>query len=442
MVLVTQAKGQTLQFYEGVVAKKTVSKAEKVLGKAEVGPSTIHFVDGYTNREYVENLLEAWCRHKKLGTLGFAGQFLGLSGEAHVHLETLQPMFKAGEGVTTNYLYHYKGWVEGSAQKLNFNVVAKRFLPRELPARGNHEFAMLQALPQDIVPKTHGALVNRRVKAYAEGQVLVLFTDFLEDAVEVGKQIWDLMGQVSKKKSKGESHGSELKRLYNIVKEAINKVVFPFHRAGYETWHSAGVVIKPQDEYYKGYHQELQQNLTVLKKTDVISASRSRSLSRIFKQAWRQILSTAKATEIHRDLMWRQILRTKDKRLVILDLDEHTAGHAAKDIADLCAANRFIAEDQQSPEPKYIRGVAENLNASILKSYTHEAERTKAAWTENLQKAVLVYLAYRHLHDAAYYAPVWRQEKKAVEKKRYKRYVDFSLGWLENSIKPMEDALQ
>jgi len=442
IILTNLPNGQTLQFYEGVVAKETLEKAERLHGKTEIGTSTVYFVDGYTNLEYMENLLEAWCRQKKPGSLGFAGQFLGIRDKAHVQIEALKPIGKPGQEVTTNYLYRCKGWVETSEQKLDFDVVAKRFLPRTPLNRGNSEYAMLRALPSSIVPKTRGALVNRRLRVNDENQVLVLFTDYIEDALEVGEQIWELMEQISEKKGLGKSPGSELKLLETTVQEAIDKVVFPFHRAGFETWHSNGVVIKQEDEFYKWYHGELEQNLAALKAAKIITASHSETLSKIFSRAWDQILSRVKATEIHRDLMWRQILKTKDKQLIILDLDEHVMGHAGKDLADLCAANRFIAEDLQSPHTEYMLNIAENLNKLILKRYIQNAEKINAVWTENLEKTVLVYLAYRHFHDAAYYAPAWRQAKKAVERRKYRRYVGFSFRWLEKSIKPVEDLLR
>jgi hypothetical protein len=441
MILITLRNGETLQFYEGIIAKNAVEKAERAHGSTEIGRSTVYFVDGYTNKDYIENLLEAWCRRKKLDSLGFAGQFLEAGGESHVQLETLKPLFKSGEAVTTNYLYRYDGWIETSESKKNFSVLAKRFLPREPPTRGNHEYAMLRALPSNIVPKSYGGVVNRRLKANAENQLLVLFEDYLEGAVEIGKQIWDLMKRISQKKVTGMSADTELKRLYRIVEEAIDQVVFPFHQAGFEAWHAAGVVVTSKDEYYKWYHKELEQNLNVLKTAKAVTADQSENLSKIFRGAWNQILGKTKITEIHGDLMWRQILRTKDKRLIILDLDEHIAGHAAKDLAGLCAANRFIAENLQSPQREYLRNVAEQLNTIILESYMRNAERSRAMWAENLEKTVAVYLAYRHLHDAAYYAPVWRQARKQVDLKRYKRYVDFSLGWLEESLKLVKNHL-
>jgi len=442
LITTTIQNGQTFQFYEGVVAKRRVQKAERVHGRTEIGRSKVYFVDGYTSQGYVENLLETWCRRRKMGALGFMGRFMGISGEAHVHLRTLRPLSKPGQEATTNYLYRYRGRVESGERKLAFDVVAKRFLPREPLTRGNDEYKMLRVLPSGIVPKTHGALMNRLLKVNGESEVLVLFTDYVEGAVEVGKQIWDLMKKVSQKKVAGKTPDSELKRLDTIVQESIDMIVFPFHRAGFKTWHSAGVVIKPGDVYYKWYHRELEQNLALLRATKAITANKSKSLSKIFHRAWNRILSRVKATEIHRDLMWRQILKTKDGRLIILDLDEHVAGHAGKDLADLCAANRFIAEDLRSPNAEYMRSIAEHLNTLILKRYMQDAEKMRAVWAEDLEKTVRVYLAYRHLHDAAYYAPVWRQAERASEIRKYKRYVVFSLRWLEKSTKLMDDLLQ
>jgi len=442
LITATTQNGQTFQFYEGVVAKRRVEKAERVHGRAEIGRSKVYFVDGYTSQGYVENLLETWCRCEKMGALGFVGRFIGIGGEARVHLGTLRPLSKPGQEATTNYLYRYRGRVETGEQELVFDVVAKRFLPREPLTRGNNEYRMLRVLPSAIVPKAHGALLNRRLKVNGESQVLVLFTDYIEGAVEVGKQIWDLMKKASQKKALGKSPDSELKRLDATVQESIDMIVFPFHRAGFKTWHSSGATIKPGDSYYKWYHRELEQNLALLRATKVITANKSKGLSKIFHRAWNRILSRVKATEIHRDLMWRQILKTKDGRLMILDLDEHTAGHAGKDLADLCAANRFIAEDLTSPNAMYVRGVAEHLNTLILKRYMQNVDKMRAVWAEGLENTARVYLAYRHLHDAAYYAPVWRQAERASEIRKYKRYVVFSLRCLDKSTKLMDDLLQ
>ncbi|HKZ93202.1 MAG TPA: hypothetical protein VJ249_01300 [Candidatus Bathyarchaeia archaeon] len=441
LISATLANGQTLQFYNGLVAEESAHETEMIYGTLKLGRFRFRFVDGYTNSKYVQDLLEAWCRKKKLGSLGFVGQFVDVVGEAHVKITKLEPLNKRGQEATTNYLYRCKGSVEFSSRKLDFDIVAKRFLPRIPFNRGNNEYAILRALPSGIVPNVHGALVNRQLQVNGESQVLVLFSDFLEGAVEIGKQIWDLMNAISRKRSLCKGTESELERLTIIVKEAIDRVVFPFHKGCFEKWHSPGFTIRQDDEYHKWYRLELEQNLKSLRLAKVLTLKRAKTLSKLFKTAWTQILGRIVVTEIHHDLMWRQILKAKD-RLVILDLDEHMKGHAAKDLADLCAANRFIAEDLRPVQHEYVRSIAEDLNTLILKSYMKNAEEMNAAWAANLEDALKVYLAYRHLHDAAYYAPVWRQAETAREKINYKRYVDFSLNWLEKSEKLVEELLE
>ncbi|MDI6884387.1 MAG: hypothetical protein QMD00_04600, partial [Hadesarchaea archaeon] len=152
-------------------------------------------------------------------------------------------------------------------------------------------------------------------------------------------------------------------------------------------------------------------------------------------------------TEIHGDLMWRQIIRarTGDLRtlgnLVILDLDEHTVGHAGKDVADLCAANRFIAEDLPCRDRDFARSLAEDLNKSIVIRYLANVERIGARWDKGLRSVVPVYLAFRHLHDAAYHLPIWQGATDPAVKERHKRYVDFSIAWFRKSIQKLEKIL-
>jgi len=432
---------QTLFFYEGVLAKKTVDDGERVYGRVRVGEANVHFVEGYSSREYVAHLLEEWCRSEKLGSLGFTGRVLGVKGQAHFMVEALNSLAKPGEEVTSNYLYRCRGWAETSKRKLKFDLVIKRFLPREPPDRGNREYALIRILPREIVPRVYGGLVNTKFKVGGERQLLVLFMDYIE-GVEVGKQIWDVMEQVSRKKGSGENHEAELKLLESTVEKAIDNVVFPLHKSGFEAWYSSGAPVKARDEYQKWYFRELEQNLAAMKEAKLVNAQTRNSLLKTFRGAWQKILQSVKATEIHGDLMWRQIMKTKDGKLIILDLDEHVMGHMGKDIADLCAANRFISEDLPSQDKEYMRTIAEKLNQLILECYLKNAERAKAVWAENIEKTVLAYLAYRHLHDAAYYAPAWRHARNSEDRNKYKRYVDLSLNWLDKSLKNLEAALE
>jgi hypothetical protein len=320
-------------------------------------------------------------------------------------------------------------------------LVIKRFLPRTPLERGNRELAMLKVLPKKIVPRVHGGLINRALKVDGEDQVLVLLMDYVQ-GVEVGKQIWDLMKEISHKKNSRKLKEQKLKTLSATVKNTIDNVVFPFHQYSFKAWYSKGTAVQPRDEYYKWYFNEHEQNLTTLEETGLVNTAEKNRLSNTFKKAWKHVLRDIKATEIHGDLMWRQIMQTREGKYVILDLDQHVKGHAAKDVADLCAANRFIAEDLPSREKGYLRSVTERLNKLIVETYKKNAEKVGATWSENLETAVLVYLAHRHLHDAAYYAPAWRQAAEPKQRRRYKRYVDFSMEWLNRSLKLLEKTLE
>ena len=440
IIHVTLTDGQKLQFYQGVAATKSPRKTQSVYGKAKIGTSDFYFVDGYTSIDYVEGLLEAWTRKDTLGSLGFVGKLPGDRGDVTINLRSLKILSKPGQEPTTNYLYRIRGSAKITSKKQEFDIIAKRFLPRAPFNRGNNEYAILKALPRAIVPRTRGVLVNHRLPINGESQVLVLFSDFLEDAHEIGKLIWDLMETISRKKEIKKNAAPELRQLETAVQQAVEKVVFPFHKAGFETWHPNGSPIKAKAHFFSWYHLELEQDLKTLESTETMNANRVKMLSGLFRTAWPKILGRIPATEIHGDLMWRQILKVKN-RLVILDLDEHVKGHAAKDVADLCAANRFIAEDLQSPHHDYMKNLGENLNALILKSYMKKAAQTNAPWASNLENALKIYLAFRHLHDAAYYAPVWHQAKTAEEKAKYKRYVGFSIDWFDKSVKTVETLL-
>jgi len=439
---VVDGKEKTLHFYEGVAAKKKPIEGERTLGKVQINDEDIYFIDGYTSLDFLKNLLEKWCRGEKRGLTGFVGNFLGIKGEAEVNIKMLKPLFKPGEEVTTNYLYQCKGSIKTQRGETEFNILVKRFLPREPVDRGNREYGIMRALPSEMVPRVHGGLVNQALVTKGEPQVLVLFIDFIKEGIEIGKEIWDLMEEIAREKERGIEHKAQLERLYAIVQEAVDQVIFPFHESCFKAWHSLGATIEPQDEYYQWYFKELQENLAALKNAELITEEKKEGLLGTFTEAWEKILEDVRATEIHRDLMWRQIMRTKKGNLVILDLDEHIKGHAGKDLADVCAANRFIAEDLPCLNKEYVRDIAEKLNQLIVDGYLKNAEKTKAKWANRLRETLLVYLAYRHLHDAAYYAPAWRGAVDNETRSRYKRYVDFSMKWFEKSIKQLEIVLR
>ncbi len=109
--------------------------------------------------------------------------------------------------------------------------------------------------------------------------------------------------------------------------------------------------------------------------------------------------------------MWKQILIDNTNRHYLIDFDEHIPCHAAKDLADLMAANRFIAEKLtgtlDTRKRKEIRELAEELNSLILSSYENAVEGVvKDLWLKDLDLGCRGYLTFRHLHDAAYFVPI------------------------------------
>ncbi|MFQ5999168.1 MAG: phosphotransferase [Candidatus Bathyarchaeia archaeon] len=432
---------RTLYFYEAVIAKKELAKGERTHGKVQINESNIYFIDSFTSRRFLKKLLEMWCQGKKLDSLGFIGSFLEVTDEAKVKIKMLRPFFKPEEEATTNYLYRCKGLAKTLKGEMEFDIVIKRFLPREPADRGNREYEIARVLPPEIVPKVHGGLVNHAFTINGKPQVLVLFINFIQD-MEIGKEIWNLMEEIAHKEDEGSNHRKQLEQLHRTVQEAIDKVIFPFHQSCFNAWYPLGRTIQPQDEYHQRYYEELRKNLTTLKNAGLITEEERNKFTETFTQAWERILRDVKATEIHGDLMWRQIMKTKKGNLVILDLDEHVMGHAGKDLADVCAANRFIAEDLPCLNKDYVRDVAENLNQLILEYYLKNAEKTKAGWIDKLRETVLVYLAHRHLHDAAYYAPAWQEATDDEKRVKYRKYVDFSINWFKRSLNQLERVLR
>jgi hypothetical protein len=299
---------------------------------------------------------------------------------------------------------------------------------------------MMRALPAEIAPRVHGGLVNRDLRVNGEPQVLVLFSDFIE-GMEFGKEIWDLMGEIAVRKEEGKDYRGKIERLREGIKNIIAKVIFPFHRASFEFWHSKGLAVKPSDGFHRWYFMELRENLAILRDIGLISEQERNEFSHIFRRAWRDVLQDVKVTEIHGDLMWRQIIKTREGRFVIIDLDEHIAGHAGKDLGDICAANRFIAETLPCTDRDFVKAVAEDLNRFTLQTYLREARNARAKWAERLEESTAIYTAHRHLHDAAYYAPIW-QEAVGEKKKIYERYVNFSIDWLRKSMGELKQVLQ
>jgi hypothetical protein len=429
---VRDVTAKTFYFYQWLVAKQKVEKGEKIYGEVKVEEKPIYFIDGFTSPRFMKRLLEGWCMGQTWDSIGFTGNFLGARGSIEITIKHLKELFKAGEEASENYIYRCKGFVEDR----EFDVAIKRFLPRSPLDRGNREYVMMKSLPSQIVPTVYGGLINTSLTIKGEPQLLVLFSDFVEGK-NVGWEIWDLIKDIIKARKKGEDTGKKIKTVHTLVKETITKVVFPFHKASYDRLSSL------EEEDSTAYRidvfmKEALENLRKLRREGLLTDDEEERYLSVLSRAWGKMLQNIVVTKIHGDLMWGQVIRSKKGDMVIVDLDEHAKGQPGKDIADLCAANRFIAEALPTTDKGFTRGMAEDLNKTILSSYLACANKSCAELGRALEETVSIYLAFRHLHDVVYHLPIWQGATDPATAERHKRYVELSLDWFKRSILKLE----
>jgi thiamine kinase-like enzyme len=431
------AMGGPFYFYQCLLAKTKLTEGEKVYAKLKVEGAPVYFVDGFTSRKFMKELLEGWCRGEIWDSIGFTGSFLGIGGDVEISVRWSKPLFKPGEEASENYIYRCRGSIEG---KRKFDVAVKRFLPRHPLDRGNREYETMRELPTEIVPEVYGGLVNHALRIKGEPQLLVLFMSF-EEGENVGQEIWNLMVQAVRLKEKRKDPGKEVSQLHSMVREAVDRVIFPFHKSSRDRWSlsemETGLTTRRIGEHLK----ETMENLRKLRRARLLDEVEEERFMNVLTRAWSRILEDIEVTKIHGDLMWGQIIRPKKGGLVIIDLDEHAIGPPGKDLADLCAANRFIAETLPTREKGFARNVAEDLNRSILTRYQINADKTGTGLGRGLKETVSTYLTFRHLHDAAYHLPIWQAATDPAIRERHKRYVEVSLQWFRRSILQLEELL-
>jgi hypothetical protein len=316
-------------------------------------------------------------------------------------------------------------------------VVIKKFVPRDPPDRGNKEYGIAKVLPAWMAPKFHGGLVNHAYVIRDEAQVLVLFSDFIEGK-NVGQIFWDLMLEINSKKKAGEDYRAQLGRLHGIVKDIVDKVIFPFHKSFRDLWYPFSYAVDASAINRGEYFGKMFRDLDILGQGGLLPEEERRKLKFLFSGAWVEILEKTRVAEIHHDLMWAQIVRSQDGKLIILDLDEHAPGHAAKDLGDLCAATRFMAESIPCEDRNLMRRIAEEINQTMIMRYRKIVRSTEAEWGEGIERALEIYLMLRHLHDAAYHFPIWSGATDSMVKERHKKYIDLSLNLLRKSVELLE----
>jgi hypothetical protein len=319
----------------------------------------------------------------------------------------------------------------------DFDVAIKKFVPREPPDRGNREYGIAKALPARIVPRFHGGVINHAYSIMGEAQLLVLFSDFIEGE-NIGTTFWGLMLEIDDKKRRGEDHKIQLGKLHEISKNVVDEVIFPFHMSFRNLWYPFSYAVETSATNRAKYFDKVSKDLGTLKGTGLLSEEEAEKLGSLFTEAWERTLERAGVAEIHNDLMWAQIMRSGDEGLIILDLDEHSPGHPAKDLADLCAANRFLAESVPCENRDLMRKIADGMNQTMIMRYRKNVHATGVEWGHGIEEALKIYLALRHLHDAAYHFSIWQVTTNPAVKERHKKYVDFSLKLLRESLGVLE----
>jgi hypothetical protein len=428
---------ETLYFYESVLVKERVAKRERSYCPIHIDGKELYLVDGFSSPKHLEQVLEGFCAGRRWDFIGFVGSFFGISGEAEVRIKSLKSLFAPKEEPTANYIYRCRGTVTLGETKKRFDIAIKKFLPRSPLDRGNREFQLAEVLQSDLVPRVHGAMVNHSHQIDNSPQVLVLFSDFIEGA-NIGIEFWNLMLEIDRKKESRRSYRAEIKKLLQAMKEVSEKVIYPFHKSLHDLWRSFSPSVRIPTDSHARYFEEFQRGIETLTKAGMLDRKDAKRYSTIFRKAWEKILIKLEATEIHADLMWSQILRTKRGELVVLDLDEHMLAHPSKDLADLCAANRFLVESLPCKHKELLRSVAERMSKALVSAYGAKAKK----WKKQIKNSLPVYLALRHLHDAAYHLPIWMGTTDPRVRMRHKKYVDLSVEWFHKSMQELEKSLE
>jgi hypothetical protein len=436
-VLVGREKKEALCFYESVLVKKRATRGERTYCQTEVNGGRFCLIDGFSSPKLVGRVLEGFCANERWDFIGFTGSLLEISGKAKIHIKSLKPLFEPKEEPTANYIYRCRGTVSSRKARKSFDVVIKKFLPRSPSGRGNREFRINKALPPKLVPRIHGALVNYSHRVGVDPQVLVLFSDFIKGD-NLGTELWNLMLEIDEKRKSKKNYDAQLKKLLQTMKEVSEKVIFPFHKSLHDLWRGFNPSMRMPVSGTMRYSEESQKGIETLLKVGLLDEKTAKEYLTIFGEAWRKILSELETTEIHADLMWSQIIRTERKNLVVLDLDEHMLAPPAKDLADLCAANRFLVESLPCRDRNFFRLVAEQMNEVLIKTYIGRAKE----WKKQIKKSIPVYLALRHLHDTAYHLPIWMETADLKVRERHEKYVNLSLKWFVKSMDVLKKQLR
>jgi len=331
----------------------------------------------------------------------------------------VEPLLDREGEPSTNYLYRLDVRGAGGGHAL----VAKRYLPREEPGRGDREWELAAALSSELVPRPVGRLVDTRT-----GNILVGFYEFVPGA-EVGLVLWKLYGLLGVVPA-----GSVLARVRVVFAKSL-RTLASFHdqlarRMNFETGRRA---------VNEGLFRRAEEDVRALRGY------------RIDSRAYRAIIvGLVQSLEggspvfhgprpIHGDLMWRQVVwrmgpgrgealdplklplgppEEMPGRLTVMDAESWRTGYLEEDLAGLAAADNFmlalLGTDRFAPV--------------IFAALWHAACQANDWDSDAAQRSLrplLSLVRLRHLHDAAYYAGAKGDNPRKTAE--YDRYVRVSL---------------
>jgi hypothetical protein len=330
----------------------------------------------------------------------------------------VKPMPKKGEEPSTNYLYN----LAFRSAEGEHSLVAKRYVPRDSPERGDREWELATALSSELVPRPVGRLLDTR-----SGTTLVGFYEYVP-GIEVGLVLWklyELLGVVPT--------ASVLARVRVVFAKSLRTLASFYGQSSVRFRVEADRGVVDEGIFHRA-------------EGDVQGLRGYRTNFKAYRRIIRGLVGHLGGGEpvfhgpapIHGDLMWRQVVwrmgPEKEEfdpmalplgppeemrgRLTLMDAESWRAGYLEEDLAGLCAANNFMLALQER----------DRFAPVVFAALWHAACQANG-WDETAARRslrpLLSLVRLRHLHDAAYYAGAkGKNPKKMAE---YDRYVRVSL---------------
>ncbi|MGQ4834193.1 MAG: hypothetical protein ACP6IS_09920 [Candidatus Asgardarchaeia archaeon] len=419
IIFVENDTDEKIAFFESIFVTKNPTTNARVLGKI----NEKYLVDSFSDVNGANKLMEI-CQdfeNKAIKANIVLERNLESENIFPFKVTSIKPLSESEEFATTNLVYVWT--IENVIFAKPRSILVKKYMPRKPINRGTKEYMLLKFFStKQLVPQTYGAL------RIIDWEYVATFQELLENAKEIKEEIWSTINKLD-----SENIEKVLVKLEHIVYDAIKNTVIPFHKLATEEFGENKIFKDSKETYVTELFNQLEHTLNILETLEIFDRSFSREVAEVFKKMWKIHVSKRPYFLIHNDLMWEQLLRGKYDRIFIIDLDKNTLGHVEKDIADICAANRFIANVVIENIKEKAKMVMEQLNKFVIDKYFELMflEDTRSN-KEEYNNAIQFYLALKHLNDVAYYAPL------TTSKEVYKHFVSFSLVYFNEKFEKLK----